>query len=380
MRHYIPCESLPVASKMSLAQLNKNVTFLRTSSNDNWSVPFCKCEYPNETRWKVSAKKAIPCRCGEDTSRRLDWTWDKHLTMETVVSGTEVIFHPVYSQGTSIVRGNQPLHRGRHHYWELKILSPLSGTDIMFGIGTDKVDLLRHQFSFTSVLGIDDQSWGYSYRGVAQHNGQLKYYGKKFSRGRIIGIYVDMFRGTLEYYLNRRSLGRAYSDIPREEEIEIYPMVSSTSAKSSIRLINAASFEDNLRFNCMKVVCKYPKLLAQVKAIPGLRKIVQELWFLQLKEPSQSEDFALNNLHLADEAVLCGKKLKLSHAINTVYSGVSKPLEINSEAQIYDNLMSNEEVNDETKNSSKKHNIRCSSTDSNSEDDEIAVMIENQIF
>ncbi|XP_040167258.1 SPRY domain-containing SOCS box protein 3 isoform X1 [Anopheles arabiensis] len=375
MRHYIPCGSLPVASEMNVAQRSKNANFLRTSCTDNWSVPFCNCEYPNETRWKHSTKKMLPCSCGEDTSRRLDWIWDKALTFETVVSGAEVIFHPVYSQGTTIVRGNEPLYRGRHHYWELKILSPLSGTDIMFGIGTDKVDLLRHQFSFTSVLGIDDQSWGYSYRGLAQHNGQLKYYGKKFSRGRIIGIYVDMFRGTLEYFLNRRSLGRAYSGIPREDGIEIYPMVSSTSAKSSVKLINAASFEDNLRFNCMKVICKYPKLLAQVNAIPGLKKIAQELWFLQFKEPNRTEDFALNNLHLADEAVLCGKKLKLFNSTDSADGNDSKGQEINSESQIYDSLMKREDLNEETTRSSKSHNHRFISTESNSEDDELAVII-----
>uniref|UniRef100_A0A453Z3R9 B30.2/SPRY domain-containing protein n=2 Tax=Anopheles quadriannulatus TaxID=34691 RepID=A0A453Z3R9_ANOQN len=366
---------MEVASEMNVAQRSKNANFLRTSCTDNWSVPFCNCEYPNETRWKHSTKKMLPCSCGEDTSRRLDWIWDKALTFETVVSGAEVIFHPVYSQGTTIVRGNEPLYRGRHHYWELKILSPLSGTDIMFGIGTDKVDLLRHQFSFTSVLGIDDQSWGYSYRGLAQHNGQLKYYGKKFSRGRIIGIYVDMFRGTLEYFLNRRSLGRAYSGIPREDGVEIYPMVSSTSAKSSVKLINAASFEDNLRFNCMKVICKYPKLLAQVNAIPGLKKIAQELWFLQFKEPNRTEDFALNNLNLADEAVLCGKKLKLFNSTDSADGNESKGQEINSESQIYDSLMKREDLNEETKRSSKSHNHRFISTESNSEDDELAVII-----
>uniref|UniRef100_A0A182JX67 B30.2/SPRY domain-containing protein n=1 Tax=Anopheles christyi TaxID=43041 RepID=A0A182JX67_9DIPT len=360
---------------MNTAQRNKNASFLRTSCNDNWSDPFCNCEYPNETRWKHSSKKMLPCSCGEDTSNRIDWTWDKELTFETLVSGTEVIFHPVYSQGTTIVRGSEPLYRGRHHYWEIKILSPLSGTDIMFGIGTDKVDLVRHQFSFTSVLGIDDQSWGYSYRGLAQHNGQLKYYGKKFSRGRIIGVYVDMFRGTLEYFLNRRSLGRAYSDIPKEELVEIYPMVSSTSAKSSVKLINAASFEDNLKFNCMKVICKYPKLLEQVNAIPGLKKIGQELWFLQFKEPNRTEDFAINNIHLADEAVLCGKKLRLSYSTNPGENHVVNELEINSEAQIYDSLMKNEDPNENIKRSSKSHNNRFNSTDSNSEDDEMSVII-----
>uniref|UniRef100_A0A182YIS3 Acyl carrier protein n=1 Tax=Anopheles stephensi TaxID=30069 RepID=A0A182YIS3_ANOST len=345
-------------------QHNENVAVLQPTSNENWSVPFCNCEYPSEIRWKYSGKKTMQCKCGEDTSSRLDWTWDKELALEALVLGTEVIFHPVYSQGTTIVRGNHSLHIGRHHYWELKIMSPLSGTDIMFGIGTDKVDLFKHQFSFTSVLGIDDQSWGYSYRGLAQHNGRLKYYGKKFSRGRIIGIYVDLFHGTLEYYLNRRSLGRAYSAIPREEGVAIYPMVSSTSAKSSVKLINAASFEDNLKFSCMKVICKYPKLLAQVKAIPGLRQIAQELWFLQLREPSRSEVFALNNSHLADEAVLCGKKLKLSTRTTTVSGGAaSKALEINSEAQLYDNLMNDEDLNDVTDRSLTVRQNRSSSPD-----------------
>ncbi|XP_035903453.1 SPRY domain-containing SOCS box protein 3 isoform X1 [Anopheles stephensi] len=363
-------------------QHNENVAVLQPTSNENWSVPFCNCEYPSEIRWKYSGKKTMQCKCGEDTSSRLDWTWDKELALEALVLGTEVIFHPVYSQGTTIVRGNHSLHIGRHHYWELKIMSPLSGTDIMFGIGTDKVDLFKHQFSFTSVLGIDDQSWGYSYRGLAQHNGRLKYYGKKFSRGRIIGIYVDLFHGTLEYYLNRRSLGRAYSAIPREEGVAIYPMVSSTSAKSSVKLINAASFEDNLKFSCMKVICKYPKLLAQVKAIPGLRQIAQELWFLQLREPSRSEVFALNNSHLADEAVLCGKKLKLSTRTTTVSGGAaSKALEINSEAQLYDNLMNDEDLNDVTDRSLTVRQNRSSSPESNSEDDgELPVMIGNQIF
>uniref|UniRef100_A0A182QDB6 Acyl carrier protein n=1 Tax=Anopheles farauti TaxID=69004 RepID=A0A182QDB6_9DIPT len=343
MCHYIPCGSVLGTSEMSFAQRSKTVNVFRNTCNENWSVPFCNCEYPDDLRWKHSAKKMLRCKCGEDMSDRLDWIWDKEKIIETVISGTEVIFHPVYSQGTTIVRGNQPLRHGRHHYWEVKILTPLSGTDIMFGIGTDKVDMLRHQFSFSSVLGIDDQSWGYSYRGLAQHNGQLKYYGKKFSRGRIIGIYVDMYRGTLEFFLNRRSLGRAYGNIPREDGVEIYPMVSSTSAKSSIKLINAASFEDNLRFNCMKVICKYPKLLAQVTAVPGLKHIVQELWFLQLKESSRVGEFERNNLHLADEAVLCGKKLKLSEVAGQIGQAAGTAIDINTEAQIYDNLMKSED-------------------------------------
>ncbi|XP_058130485.1 SPRY domain-containing SOCS box protein 3 [Anopheles ziemanni] len=342
------------------------------ASDENGSVSFCNCEYPVGMRWRHTTKKAVKCKCGEDASSRLDWTWDAESTSETVVSGKKVIFHPVYSQGTSVVRGNEPLMRGRHHYWEIKILSTLSGTDIMFGIGTDKVDLRRHRFAFASVLGLDDQSWGYSYRGLAQHNGQLKYYGKKFSQGRIIGIYVDMHRGTLEFFLNRRSLGRAYTGIPREDGVKIFPMISSTSAKSSIKLINAASFEDSLRFSCMKVICKYPKLLEQVNGIPGLRQTVQELWFLQFKDPKRPGEFAQNNLHLADEAVLCGKKLKLL-GDTTVTAEQS---EINTEAEIYDNLLKKEDVGGETEKPSRGNGT----SESNSDNDDLSVMISREFF
>lgn len=38
-------------------------------------------------------------------------------------------------------------------------------------------------------------------------------------------------------------------------------MVCSTSAKSSVRLVNTTSFRDCLQFRCMKVITKYPQLL-----------------------------------------------------------------------------------------------------------------------
>ncbi|XP_035784666.1 SPRY domain-containing SOCS box protein 3-like isoform X1 [Anopheles albimanus] len=367
------------SSEMSVGQRAKSLGLIRAANNENRSVPFCNCEYPVATRWRNSPKKIIPCRCGEDTSTRLDWSWDEESPADTLIKGTEIVFHPVYSQGTSVVRGKEPLKRGRHHYWELKMLTPLSGTDIMLGIGTDKVDLRRHRFTFASVLGLDDQSWGYSYRGLAQHNGQLKYYGKKYSQGRIIGIYVDMYRGTVEFFLNRRSLGRAYDGIPREDGVSIYPMACSTSSKSSIKLINAASFEDNLRFSCMKVICKYPKLLDQIKVIPGLKPMVQELWFLQFKEPKQSDEFERNNLHLADEAVLCGKKLKLASTERPPGDGASSSeSEINSEAQLYDNML---KVGDLGSNSQPSPaDCHSATSDSNSEDDELSVMISKEFF
>nr|XP_019531815.1 SPRY domain-containing SOCS box protein 3 [Aedes albopictus]XP_019531816.1 SPRY domain-containing SOCS box protein 3 [Aedes albopictus] len=356
---------------------NRRATYnMLLRSSENRSVPFCNCEYPAVTRSRHTDKKIERCRCGEDSSTRFDWTWDVDCGHPDtkITNGTEIVFHPVYSQGTAVIRGTQPLQQGMHHYWEIKILSQLAGTDIMLGIGTDKVDLLAHRFKFSSCLGLDDQSWGYSYRGLTQHNNQLKYYGKKYSQGRIIGVYVDMFRGILEFYLNRRSQGRAYSNIPRDSKGCIYPMVCSTSAKSSIKLINAASFKDSLVFNCMKVISKYPKLLEQVYAIPGLRRHADDLWFLQLREPKKPDEFQRNNLLLEDEALLCGMKKKKFNGLVS-HSQVQTAPENISEDQIYDNMITEEDT--------KKQPIggaRTVSTSSSSEDEELAWMISREFF
>ena len=179
----------------------------------------------------------------------------------------------------------------------------------MIGIGTNEVDILAHRYKFSSFLGIDNKSWGYSYRGLAQHDNKLKYYGKKFTKGCIVGVYLNLQRGILEFYLNRKSLGPAYTNIPLESGVDIYPMISSTSAKSSIKLINASSFEDNLRFASMKVISKYPSLLNELNEIPGLKSICSDLWFLQF-EGRQTDEFAKNNLLLEDVAVLSSLRKK----------------------------------------------------------------------
>lgn len=86
----------------------------------------------------------------------------------------------------------------------------------MIGIGTDKVDLIRYQYVFHSVLGLDNESWGYSYRGLAQNAGKLKLYGKKFIQGCIIGVYLDLFKGHIEFYVNRRFVFIEFQTICRQ--------------------------------------------------------------------------------------------------------------------------------------------------------------------
>lgn len=165
----------------------------------------------------------------------------------------------------------------------------------MIGIGTSSVDLSSHQYKFASFLGLDNQSWGYSYRGLIQHQGRMKYYGKKFSVGCIVGVYVDTFKGHLEFYINRRfvnlvfyfiynfircvfplhsSQGIAYRNLTIAPGTLLYPMICSTSAKSSVKLINAIENRESLQFRCMKVIGRHPELVQVPHTFYCLSKIL----------------------------------------------------------------------------------------------------------
>ncbi|KAL7057667.1 hypothetical protein AAHC03_016794 [Spirometra sp. Aus1] len=147
--------------------------------------------------------------------------------------------------GTAIVRGTKLLTEGLH-YWELKVLSPLYGTDVMVGIGTDGVDLYRYPNRFVSALGMDNQSWGFSYRGETQHNREVRcIHGGNFGRGDLVGCLLNLWHGSLNFFVNRRPIwGTRSFRIPPGE---YYPMVSSTAARSGFRLVFAKSYAISLQ-------------------------------------------------------------------------------------------------------------------------------------
>lgn len=85
------------------------------------------------------------------------------------------------------------------------------------------------------------------------------------------------------------SQGIAYRNILEETKgkNDLYAMVCSTSAKSSVRLINTTSFRDCLQFRCMRIITKYPQLLDKVQSIPGLSGLCRDAWFMFPKERYQ---------------------------------------------------------------------------------------------
>ncbi|XP_037821589.1 SPRY domain-containing SOCS box protein 3 [Lucilia sericata] len=298
---------------------------------------YCDCEFPKTTAvacYKGHIPDMIKCRCGEDdpATHTVHWNWYECPESDTVIKGQDVTFHPTYSQGTAVVRGEQPLAAGMLHFWEMRILTALSGTDVMFGIGTDKFDLTQFKFHFVSALGTNSQSWGFSYEGKIHHNGVHLKYGQKFSQGCIVGVLLDRMRGQLEFFLNRRSLGVAYCNIPNDPHVKLYPMVCSTAAKSCIRLINATSQVECLQLRAFRALAKQPKALEELRQLPGLKTILKNYWFLA-PPVRYSRESKSNEYDMLDEAVLSSKtRLSRKHKykdddfadINDLYTNAHK--------------------------------------------------------
>nr|XP_023012116.1 SPRY domain-containing SOCS box protein 3 isoform X1 [Leptinotarsa decemlineata] len=232
----------------------------------------------------------LKCHCGED--REVQWCWsnaDASDNLSILEDSREILFHPTYSCGTAVVRGRTHFEQNKHHFWEVKMVSIIYGTDMMIGVGTKHTHLSEWTMRFGSMLGIDSQSWGYSYRGRIQHDNLLREYGLRYGQGTLIGVHLNMYKGTLEYHINRKPVGIAFTQL---KDKELYPMISSTAAQSSMRIICSVSEESTLQMLCVQIVCKHPSLYNKYKEIPGLMSIYgrKYCWIVPTDEEKEEKE------------------------------------------------------------------------------------------
>ncbi|XP_076328529.1 uncharacterized protein LOC143234788 isoform X1 [Tachypleus tridentatus] len=233
----------------------------------------------------------VECTCGEDDTD-FDWVWDhnqRSVNTNLQNGNREVRFHSEYSCGTAAVRGNQAM-ASNQHYWEIKMTSPVYGTDMMVGVGTETIDLDRHHYTFCSLLGSDCDSWGLSYTGLFHHQGEAQCYAPRFGQGSIIGVHLDMWNGTLSFYKNRQPLGVACSGLKGKT---LFPMVSSTAARSGMKVIRTRSFNTSLQYLCCvalrKIVPSELGVLDVLALPPGLSGFLENNldWLLGAATTSQ---------------------------------------------------------------------------------------------
>ncbi|XP_070962887.1 SPRY domain-containing SOCS box protein 3 [Oncorhynchus clarkii lewisi] len=260
---------------------------------------YCHCDAQEETSPGTLLQGFQPlndCLCGEE-DQGFDWVWDEGVKSNAVLlscDNRKVSFHSEYSCGTAAIRGTKELTDGQH-FWEIKMTSPVYGTDMMVGIGTAEVNLDKFQHSFCSMLGMDEDSWGLSYTGMLQHKGDKVNFSSRFGQGSIIGLHLDTWHGTLTFYKNRRCIGVAAT---RLQNKKFYPVVCSTAAKSSMKVIRSCYTPTSLQYlSCSRLRQQRPdcpNILNVLPLPPGLRHLLHNQlgWVFTLSNgaPEQSED------------------------------------------------------------------------------------------
>ncbi|XP_051925427.1 SPRY domain-containing SOCS box protein 3-like [Hippocampus zosterae] len=236
---------------------------------------FCQCARADEP--SAGFGTAADCLCGEDDDD-LDWVWDEPAKSSGAFLSCDdrkVSFYSDYSCGTAAVRGARELAEGQH-FWEIKMTSPVYGTDMMVGIGTAKVNLEKFKYNFGSLLGHDEDSWGLSYTGLLQHKGEKVSFSPRFGQGSIIGLHLDTWHGTLTIYKNRRCVGVAAT---RLQNKKLYPMLCSTAAKSSMKVIRACYAPTSLQYLCCarfrRMLPSCPDVLSALELPAGLLALLR---------------------------------------------------------------------------------------------------------
>lgn len=213
-------------------------------------------------------KKDISCTCICECEDY--WTWDKERKSHEVRLygdlGEKAYFHPNWSNSTAAVRADKILNGGVF-YWEIKLSERVFGTSMMFGIGTCKTRL--HADAFVNLLGEDENSMGLSHKGIVWYNGIGKQYTKPFrdNEPTTIGLLFDGVKGTLSYYKDGQDLGVAFTGINRITE-RIYPLVSSTSAKTEMVVSNRRRCYHSLKDRCQRALLPMLPSLDMIDSLP----------------------------------------------------------------------------------------------------------------
>lgn len=190
-----------------------------------------------------------------------EWYWDNESKSECISLSsdhkTAYFFDNPFSisRGTAGCRGSQPVTSGVY-YFEILVKEPLYGTAVMIGYGTDEVQLHYENFDYVHLVGKDSNSWGLSHKGFMWHNGKSKHYCEPFfDKDVVIGVLLNTYTKTLEYFLDGEYLGVAFRDMNIENK-KLYPMISSTATDVELELVNSFKIIYSLEDLCYQSVCR----------------------------------------------------------------------------------------------------------------------------
>lgn len=138
---------------------------------------------------------------------------------------------------------------------------------MMFGVGTASTRL--HVDAFINLLGENQCSMGLSHKGLAWYNGSWKQYTKPFreNEATTLGLLFHGIKGTLTYYKDGECLGVAFDGLQNIEQ-NLYPIVTSTAAKTEMTLANTRRCYTSLQDRCRSVILANIHNISSIQSLP----------------------------------------------------------------------------------------------------------------
>lgn len=141
----------------------------------------------------------------------------------------------------------------------------------MIGVCTRDFEYEKFTRVYKSLLGHDGLSWGLSFSGKIQHNGEFQNYMDQFNHHDVIGIRLNMSAGTLEFSKNGQWQGVAHRGLHKQDGL--YAIVCSTAAKTGMRLLSSNCSFSSLQACCCYVIAKNMTSETAVDALPLPRQL-----------------------------------------------------------------------------------------------------------
>lgn len=136
--------------------------------------------------------------------------------------------------------------------------------------------------------------FGTAISGLLHHKGDKMSFSSRFGQGSIIGVHLDTWHGTLTFFKNRKCIGVAATKLQNKK---FYPMVCSTAAKSSMKVIRSCASLTSLQYLCCyrlrQLLPDSGDTLEGLPLPPGLKQMLHNKlgWVLSMNYsplPSQS--------------------------------------------------------------------------------------------
>lgn len=106
---------------------------------------------------------------------------------------------------------------------------------MMLGLCTE--DQTLHKSDYCNLVGLDQNGWSLSHKGLIWHNGKYSKYTNDFTTNQTltVGLLYDTMRGELSYLINGENLGVAFSGLNKCNR-DLYPVIGSTAKRTRMRL------------------------------------------------------------------------------------------------------------------------------------------------